>query len=192
MAAAGVAKLQEHPRSQNCREFLFALRDLGHRVVMSAELATEWRNHKNRLGLSWLSIMHKRRQIVWVNENEVLHEKIFHLIHEMCDSEDISVRGREAIEKDILLIVAARETDRIIVSLDRVMLGLLGKVAPKAPEVYSLFWIDPDPKSEASYSAEDVISWMKRGALIGEQVCIGESSSKQGLTCGDFDAGLRM
>ncbi|WP_143034878.1 nucleotide exchange factor GrpE [Glycomyces sambucus] len=140
---------------------------------MSVELAAEWRNHRNRFGLTWLSSMQQKGRVVWVEDNASLRDAIFELIEDLVDEEVLSARGRDAIEKDILLIIAAQNSDRILASLDRTLKSLLKLIAHRSPEVHSLVWIDPDPDCRSGVDAKDVISWMQRGAKVGDRVCLG-------------------
>lgn len=41
------------PRAINCRDFLKSVRSQNHRIVMTREINSEWKNHQSRFALEW-------------------------------------------------------------------------------------------------------------------------------------------
>jgi hypothetical protein len=129
--SAGTA---ENPTSQYCRQFLAAMLAICHKVVMTDDIEKEWRNHGSRYSISWLTAMQSRRKLVRVPPSEE-HNRV---INAQLAAADLPEAQRAAIEKDLLLVVAALASDRIVASLDDRMRKLLGKLAPVSDAVGSL------------------------------------------------------
>ena len=53
----------KHPVSSACRQFLDAVTECRHRVVMTPEIQEEWRRHASRYTYRWLRRMFARRLV---------------------------------------------------------------------------------------------------------------------------------
>jgi hypothetical protein len=153
-SVARSAGTTENPTSRHCRQFLAAMLTICHKVVMTDDIEKEWRNHSSHYSISWLAAMQRRRKLVRAAPNEE-HNRIINA--QLADA-DLPEAQRAAIEKDLLLVVAALASDRIVASLDDRMRKLLRALAPVSSEVGSLVWVNPAAAEEAA------VDWLERGA----------------------------
>lgn len=105
------------PTSYRSREFLAEVLKISHRIVMTGELAAEWRRHETLFAARWRAEMRSRGKIVDIEgiQNDEVRKQ---------------VRLSQAVEKDLHLVEAALATDRIVVSLDDRAQGDLRVEAP--------------------------------------------------------------
>ena len=136
----------EHPVSSACRNFLSTTTELGHRVVMTAEIQREWREHASRYARRWLTGMYGRR-----------------LVYRSTVDRDEQLRRRVARElpglQDIHLVEAASATDRLVVSQDERARSAYRGAAGSIPELRRIVWVNPARHSETP------IDWLCSGAL---------------------------
>src|SRR5437660_6190664 len=52
-----------HPLSRQCRDCLLAMLHICHRIVMTAEIGAEWKRHRSRFAMTWLTSMEARRKV---------------------------------------------------------------------------------------------------------------------------------
>jgi hypothetical protein len=140
-----------HPESVLCREFLQAILEICHRVVLTPEIEREWRRHASRFSMRWLATMRSRRKVVDTNPTITLA-----LLLDSCP--DLSGRRFEAVEKDCLLIDAALACDRLIASRDDKMRDLLRTAARDIEQLRGLVWVNPTTGDETP------IQWLNSGA----------------------------
>ena len=135
-----------------CRDFLEEIRALGHAVVITRAIQSEWRTHLRSYARDWFDLMERRRLIVrtLVREDEDLRAALSTMAAN--DGE------RAAMLKDCHLLEAALATDRIIASLERVARGRFRRAAPLVREIREIVWVDPEREEEAA------IIWLRRGA----------------------------
>jgi hypothetical protein len=153
-SVARSAGTTEHPTSQLCRQFLNAMLTICHKVVMTDDIGREWRNHGSGYSISWLAAMQRRRKLLRVAPSEE-HSR---LINAQLAAADLPDVRRAEIEKDLLLVLAALASDRIVASLDDRMRKLLGDLAPVSTVVGNLVWVNPATDEEAA------VDWLERGA----------------------------
>jgi hypothetical protein len=93
----------------------------------------------------------RRRVLILKNcRDDVLREKLNRVAS--------SKARQEAMIKDAHLIEAARETDRIVLSLDERVRALFRDAAVHAAEVRSVMWANPENHEEG------VVDWLHGGA----------------------------
>ena len=139
-------------RPKNCRELLLVTRDAGHKVVSTEAIRIEWQKHQSRFTRTWLASMIARKQICWVKApaDEQLRLNI--------EKYALSEKKRDAMLKDIHLIEAAMQTDRIVLSIDETVRGYFGEVTHKIRLLASVTWVNP------CRSEETPIAWLQCGA----------------------------
>ena len=160
-SVAKAAGETEHPTSKHCRDFLQAVREICHKIVMTPAIKAEWNRHQSSFARKWRTSMMGRRKVgfVDVTANDELRNKI------ACAAS--SDGDREAIKKDIHLIEAAMATDRIVVSLDETARVLFAAVAPSVGELRNVVWINP------AQIAQQPIPWLENGAKAERERLLG-------------------
>jgi len=153
-SVARSAGTTENPTSQQCRQFLEAMLRVCHKVVMTDDIEKEWRNHSSGYSISWLATMQRRRKLVRVAPSDERSRAILAQLAAV----GLPDAWRTAIEKDLPLVAAALETDRIVASRDDRMRELLGKLGSVADAVGSLVWVNP------AASGETAVEWLEGGA----------------------------
>jgi len=140
------------PTSKNCRDFLIAVRAIGHRAVMTFAITAEWNNHQSHFARRWRRSMEARKQTMRVSvpADSKLREKIKRIA-----ASDVA---REAMLKDLHLVEAAQATDQTVASLDENVRSLFVSASRSAGELKSIVWVNPDK------TKEQVLAWLKNGA----------------------------
>ena len=136
----------EHPVSSACRRFLSTTTELGHRVVMTAEIRREWRKHASRYTRRWLTQMYGRKLVCvsTMDRDEQLRRKVAREIPSL---------------PDIHLVKAASAADRLVVSQDERARSAYRRAAGSIPELRRIVWVNPARHSETP------IDWLCSGAL---------------------------
>jgi hypothetical protein len=142
------------PSSKRSRDFLVEVFEICHRVVVTEEIMAEWRRHASRFTVQWLAAMRSRGKVVKV----VPGPAALTVADEVLTADDWSVKQAAALEKDLLLITAAVETDRIVASGDGTVRALFEKAARHVGTIARITWVNPID-AEDSYS-----SWLRAGA----------------------------
>jgi hypothetical protein len=130
-ATAGVGK--------QCREFLMDIWVICHRVVMTDDIEREWRVHRSRFFVMWLSWMERAGKVAYVRECQ--RADIRACIEQARD--ELGDAGVTALLEDIHLVEAALATDNRIVSLEVEAPELLARVEGIAREVDGVQWLNP-------------------------------------------------
>lgn len=127
-----------HTTSINCRDFLKAMLNFKHQLVMTPDLAEEWRKHSSKFAVSWRKSMYARKLACFqkVNTDADLSGRIA-----SCCA-DVGVR--DAVLKDYLLIEASLCTDQTISSLDDLVRGYFAAICHSVGEIGEIQWINPD------------------------------------------------
>ena len=143
-----------YPTSVHCREFLKAVLDICHKVVMTPDIREEWNKHQSEFARKWRSQMVARRKFEFLDipVNDDLWEKIDILAG--------SNKHRAEMFKDLRLIEAALATDKTVISLDdKTARKFFGKAAVQVDELKDIVWVNPDKIEE-----EKPIEWLENGA----------------------------
>jgi hypothetical protein len=164
--------------SINCRDFLMAVRDSCHRLVMTPEIYDEWQRRNDEKGrkpsrflLTWLAEMTAREKIN-VYADIPTYEELWNKIEETIDIN----QGVQAALKDFLLIKAALGTDKIIVSLDEKARKPFKIAAIQVNELKDIVWINPDKIEE-----EKPIEWLENGAEAESDRLLGTLCDREHL-----------
>jgi hypothetical protein len=111
-SVAHAAGWSEHTDSSASRQFLRAVLEFSHRMVLTPPLMNEWRRHQSKFTREWRKSMHARRQVRMIDgqENEALRERTL--------GRDIDESLRQIRLKDLPLIEATLRSEDIVASLD--------------------------------------------------------------------------
>jgi hypothetical protein len=144
-----------YPTSVNCRDFLKAVLDICHQVVMTPDIKEEWDKHQSKFALTW------RRQMVAKKKLKFLNIAINQELWTQIESIAVSDKECAAMTKDLRLIEAAFATDKIVISLDdNTARTMFSKAAAKIDEIKNIVWVNPD-----KIKAEQPIAWLENGAV---------------------------
>ncbi len=151
-----------NPVSQNCRNFLEAVRSISHRIVMTPDIKEEWNKHQSIFASRWRSSMVAKKKLVYYGEI-VVDDRLWSKVEDSTEFNN----QREAMIKDIRLIEAALVTDKIVISLDDKVRKLFAKVAVEVTDLKDIVWVNP-AKAE-----ENAIAWLENGAEPEEERKLG-------------------
>ncbi len=143
----------DHPISSACRRFLETVLDVGHQVVMTDAIMTEWRNHLSRYSRRWRRQMYGRRRVYRIDQakerDNNLRNRIDVVVH----------RDQKAIvAKDVHLIEAAFATDQLVTSKDGSARGVFKDASDGVVELKQIVWVNP------ACANEEPIKWLENGA----------------------------
>lgn len=147
------AGMTENPTSIHCREVLQTMLDYCHRVVLSTDVNQELRKHASRFARLWLGSMTAKKKLLLVTDSGAYSELYGRV--EACLEE---AKQQEAVSKDFHLVVAAFESDKIIITRDERLCKILDAAAGQVEELRSLIFANPDA------TEQQVADWLNRGA----------------------------
>lgn len=106
--------------SAHCASVLNAILEICHRAVFCIEIQTEWNKHQSRMATKWRASMNARKKLIRVDIER--HRK------RISDQVDCifqtTTAHRAALTKDVHLLAAAAQADRVIVSGDQALKDL--------------------------------------------------------------------
>jgi hypothetical protein len=139
-----------HCRATACRDFLLAVLEICHRLVMTPAIRDEWRKHASSFARTWRVSMEARKKVVRpdVPESEALGIKASSLFQGA---------DRAAVLKDLHLLEAAIATDHIVVSCDDEAKRLFACAAGTVRELADVAWVNPG-------TTPDMRPWLENGA----------------------------
>ena len=152
-----------YPDSVYCRDFLEAVLNICHQVVMTPEIREEWDKHQSRFANRWIRSMIAKKKFIICSVDtldQVLLSKI-----EKCLKTD---KEKEAVFKDFHLIEAALKSDKIIISLDEIVRKLFSQSAKTINELQEITWVNPIKQEE------DSMTWLENGASYQAYRCLGK------------------
>lgn len=161
-----------YPTSKHCRDFLQAVLEICHRVVMTPEIKEEWDKHQSTFARRWRVSMVARKKLEYypdIPANEELWNKI--------EGIAASSKEREAILKDFRLIEAALATDKTVISLDETVRKLLDKAAEQVGELRNVVWVNP-----AKTENEKPLDWLRDGAKPEKERMLGSLSESEPIS----------
>ena len=156
-SVARAAGTSENPTSGATRRFLDSVLEVCHRMALTTPIREEWRRHQSKFTKRWRLAMYARKKIVVLQESAdpSLTARILDTGH---NDED-----RRAMLKDIPLIVAALQADRIVVSRDD-----NARVLFQVRELNAITWVNPVDEPER------VREWLEQGAAEIEEWKLGQ------------------
>lgn len=152
IASAATDRVTRDARSKDCREFLLAVKDTRHKVVSTEAIRAEWNKHQSRFTKAWLVSMHARRKVCWINASadDELRSKV-----EQCAP---SENKREAMLKDIHLVEAAFQADKLVISMDETVRHCFHEVTHEIRKLKQIVWVNPCKNEETP------LDWLQNGA----------------------------
>jgi len=154
-----------YPTSVHCRDFLQAVLDICHRVVITPDIREEWNKHSSTFARKWRKTMVAKKKLVYradISAEEELCQKICGTIARETDL--------EAMLKDFRLIEAAMVADNTVISLDDKVRIIFDKAAERVGELRNVVWVNPDD-TEAQ-----PIDWLENGAQPEKHLRLGGRS----------------
>jgi hypothetical protein len=125
----------EHPVSSCCRDSLFAILTICHRVVITEAIQDEWNRHMSRFTRKWLTSMWARKKVHPCEGVPLSH------VDEACDG--LSAAEQDGLRKDLCLVEAACAADGIIVTRDEVIQAIWDKCHDRLGVPKPITWINP-------------------------------------------------
>ncbi|MEP0858722.1 hypothetical protein [Trichocoleus sp. DQ-U1] len=142
------------PTSVNCRDFLLAVLNICHKVVMTPDIRNEWDKHQSGFARKW------RAQMVARKKFEYLDIPINNELWEKVETFAPTDKQRGEMIKDLHLIEAAIATDKIVISLDdNTARCFFSRASVQVDELKDIVWVNPDKTEE-----EKPIEWLENGA----------------------------
>ena len=124
--------------AQMCRKALLVIRDRQMSVVLSPAIIAEWKAHQSRFARLWLHEMYGRRRVV-----KVLPRSQEQLRREISKSDP---KSAQVMMKDLLLVEAALDSDKRILSRDAAARDCYQALATPRRELRAIHWGTPtDP-----------------------------------------------
>lgn len=143
-----------YPTSVHCRDFLKAVLDICHKVVMTPDIREEWNKHESGFALTWRRRMVAKGKFVFLNIP--VNEELWNKIDEIAGTD----KQRTEMFKDLRLIEAAIATDKTVISLDdKTARKFFSRAALHAEELKDIVWVNP-----ANIEEEKPVEWLKNGA----------------------------
>lgn len=146
-----------YPTSVNCRDFLLAVLNICHQLVMTQDIKAEWDKHQSKFARQWRTQMVARKKLNYLDIP--LNQYLWDSIETMAAS--VSDKRIEEMTKDLCLIEAALATDKIVISLDEnTARKFFSEAAAKIDELKDIVWVNPDQVEE-----EQPLLWLEKGAM---------------------------
>jgi hypothetical protein len=143
-----------HPSAKHCCDFLQAVLDICHCIVVTPTMQEEWKRHtSSRVDFfrTWRGQMISRKKMVVIDP---LADRTLSLDVEKTAKSDNDL---DAVRKDIHLIHAALAADRSIVSCDDTARHLFGNASSIVPALSPIVWVNPGREEE------EPIRWLEGG-----------------------------
>jgi hypothetical protein len=135
-----------------CREFLEAVLQCEHYLVMTPDIAAEWSRHQFTFARQWRRRMYARKRLVCPTPDT--HSSLASRLERV----DCTEEQHEVMRKDLHLIEAAKATDETIASCDKKAKGLFRGASQRVAELRTIVWVNPEE------SEEKPIPWLEAGA----------------------------
>ena len=159
--AAGGGNTQREP-SKSCRIFMTTMLErTEHKVVLTRAIQEEWNKHQSIATLAWRRTMiaQKRMCLIDAPANTQLRRKV-----EQCAS---SENKGKAMLKDIHLIEAAHQADKIVISMDETVRNCFREITHQIRPLAFIAWVNP------CIVEETAIDWLHNGAEIERERLLG-------------------
>jgi hypothetical protein len=141
-----------YPISVYCRDFLEAVLDISHRVVMTSDIRDEWNKHQSKSARIWLRRMVAKKKLCPCDI--AVDDDLWRQVETLAKSD----KEREVMVKDLRLLEAAIATERTVISLDNKVRNCFAKVALQVDKLKDIIWVNPAEKAEIT------IDWLQNGA----------------------------
>ncbi len=162
--AAGGGNVQVEP-SKSCRVFLDTmLETTKHKVVLTKAIQAEWNKHQSLATLTWRSTMIAQKRVCLINAPA--DEKLRQEVEQYASSDN----KRKVMLKDIHLVEAALQADRIIISMDETVRYCFHVITQRISLLKRIVWVNP------CMEVETPIDWLKEGAELTKERLLGHPS----------------
>lgn len=142
-----------HPDAKRCRDLFTALiEDTSHRLVLTPDLRTEWREHQSTMARGWLRDMIASDRVVALAD--VRSVSLRQAIEAYAPQDGV----RDLMIKDAMLVEAALKTDVRIIALDDQVRGHFSRAAGEIDMLRAILWSNP------RIPGETCIEWVRNGA----------------------------
>jgi len=139
----------DHPVSGNCRNFLEAVRENGHKLIMTKEIRDEWNRHQSNYSTRWRALMVSRKQVnmIRIGKNEKTESDL--------PNWGLTDKQERIALKDCHLIDAALKSGKIVASGDNTARDVFSVASENKTMLKSLIWVNPkDGETE-------ITNWIK-------------------------------
>lgn len=168
VAQAAGSKGSVAPRSVSCRTALDQMLASVIGVVMSRALWKEWsdvdpatgRKHMSPYSSRWLTQM-KGRKLYWYVCPPPTSSTLIQAIDQHLPTDG----ARAAVRKDLLLVDAALDSDRRVLSLDDTVQGHLRSLSAYEADIADIHWTNPQDAR--------CVTWMSTGASDEQRLTLG-------------------
>lgn len=103
--------------SAHCTRVLNAILEICHRAAFCIEIQTEWNKHQSRMATKWRASMNARKKLIRV-DIEGQRIRISNQVNCLLQA---TAAHKAALTKDMHLLAAAAQADRVIVSGDQAL-----------------------------------------------------------------------
>ena len=155
------------PLSTHCREFLETFMQTDKKIIMSKEIFREWKKHESGFSKKWRATMVAKKRMLKIDD--VKFEAIRSRVEVFTNDEHI----KKAVIKDLHLVEAALNSDKMIASCDNKMRRYLVELSFNCEYVHEIIWVDPSNENE------EVIEWLYSGCRKDNFRKIGYLSSNE-------------
>jgi hypothetical protein len=126
--------------------------DICHRLVWTPEIQAEWERNESSFTRTWRTSMERKGKVDWLDhpEDEALRQQLRGL--------PVKERQRQIMEKDLRLVEAACQTDRIVLSLDEKARRQFAEACQHLGSLKNVVWVN------VKREEEDCEKWLKEGA----------------------------
>ena len=158
---AGPPREDQPDPSRSCAEFLDAVRQSEHLLVMTQDIEREWDASDADYATRWRSAMVSIGKVYF--SRAVVGSELRAKIRS-------SVKGtseQQGMLKDAHLIEAAVDTDRRVISCDETARRLYRRVFKRVDDLREIVWVNP------TIAADDPIPWIQGGAPADPQRVLG-------------------
>lgn len=127
----------EHPTATQCRDFLIAVLEICHHVIVSGRTLDEWKTHASKFARTWWVSMEARRKV------ERVEDSVDEEVRRPLERATLTARQRAAIEKDLHLIEDALRAHKIIVGIDLRLMEYVEQAGERARKLRTIRFVDP-------------------------------------------------
>jgi hypothetical protein len=161
IASSASGELVHDTRPKQCRDFLIAIKDNKHSIVMTEAIREEWQKHQSRFTGTWIRSMYARRLVSYidVSADPELRQKV-----ELAVA---SQKKRMVMLKDVHLVEAALQAHKIVTSLDETVRQCFHEAASTITILKHITWVNPCKDEETA------IEWLEHGAEREKERCLG-------------------
>ncbi|GAB4211206.1 MAG: hypothetical protein OHK0013_32680 [Sandaracinaceae bacterium] len=147
---------EARPPGSDCRAVLEAIYRICHRAVVSPALRAEYERHASKYGVRWLEAMASKGKLEDGEARTTSRARGW-----MQSAALSSEREREELRKDLHLVLAALETDHVVVSSETKVRGLLERVLG-----------DADPALGWALVGPTTVAWLEAGAPLTAEITV--------------------